>query len=154
MKRVSRLILSKWHTSERLGHDIPIRPRDNARVHRKEGRHGHGGESGRPDHDLGGTAVLVFVDLHLVEPHLVDVLVPAVLGLVQVAMLVEHERYPGGILPVGLLERRGGVQLVSGALEQDAAVLEGDGDPSDAGVSEAVCVVAEGLYLVQFRWRY
>lgn len=63
------------------------------------------------------------------------------LGFVHVAVLVEDQTDPGRILPVGVAQRRRGVQLVFGALEQDGAVRQRQRHPTDGRVVEVLFVV-------------
>lgn len=58
------------------------------------------------------------------RPHLFLPLVPAVFGPVQVPVLVEHQTDAGRPQPVRFPERRGGVQLLFGHLEQHGTVAE------------------------------
>lgn len=117
-----------------------VRAGDHARVHREQrgprsGRHGgrfstardcqqrvhNSGSGGRGGSR--GRAVRRRV-AHLTRPRLLLPLVPAVLGPVQVPVLVEHQADAGRVQPVGFPERRGGVQFLFGHLEQNGTVTE------------------------------
>lgn len=63
------------------------------------------------------------------------------LGLIQVFVLVENEREARGVIPVGVLDGSGGVQLSPGTLDQHGAVSRRDGHAADAGIQEDVLAV-------------
>ena len=76
---------------------------------------------------------------------------PAVSGVVQLLVLVEHEADAGRMPAVGVLEGRRGVQLVLGAFDQHGAVAQGQGHAADLHVGEILFVIAAhgldcGLY--------
>ena len=60
----------------------------------------------------------------------------AVLPEGQLLVLVEDEADSSRIVPVRIFQRRRGVELVLGALDEDAAVGERDGQAADIDVLE------------------
>lgn len=72
----------------------------------------------------------------------------AVLGLVHALVLVEDERDPGGVIPVGVLQGGGGVQLPLGALDENGPVGRGHGHAPDVRVQEALLAVRPDLVVL------
>lgn len=116
-----------------------VRPGDHAREHREQRgprggghggrrpasvlrrRRGSGGGGGGGTGGCGGVGPLRRPPA---RPHFLLPLVPAVFGPVQVPVLVEHQTDAGRPQPVRFPERRGGVQLLFGHLEQHGTVAE------------------------------
>lgn len=69
----------------------------------------------------------------------------AMLGLVHALVLVEDERDPGGVVPVGVLQGRRGVQLPLGTLDENGPVGRGHGHAPDVRVQEALLAVRPDL---------
>lgn len=114
-----------------------VRPGDHAREHREQRGPRGGGHGGRRPASVqrrrrrgsgsgGGTGggVGALLRRPSTRPHLLLPLVPAVFGPVQVPVLVEHQTDAGRPQPVRFPERRGGVQLLFGHLEQHGTVAE------------------------------
>lgn len=82
-------------------------------------------------------------DAEPLQPHLLLPLFDAVPVPVQIAMLIEYQGDARRILAVRLAQRRRGVHLVLGALDEHAAVLEGDANAAHLRVLEALQVVVD-----------
>ena len=82
-----------------------------------------------------------FFFFEFLELHLLLVSRVSMLGLVHVAVLVEDQTDPGRVLAVGVAQRRRGVQLVFGALEEDGAVRQRQRHPTDGGIRKILLVV-------------
>lgn len=74
-----------------------------------------------------------------------QVLQVAMVREVEVLMLVKHEGDASWLGTAGVLESRGGVQLALGTLEEDRAMLHGDGHSADVRVREDVLIGGEDL---------
>lgn len=72
----------------------------------------------------------------------------AVLRLIHALVLVEDERDPGGVIPVGVLQGGGGVQLALGTLDEDRPVSGSHGHAPDVRIQEALLAVGPDLVVV------
>lgn len=132
-----------------------VRPCHHAREHRKQRGPrggGHGGRlasarehrrrvrgNGRGGRDaaggrVGAGAIAGRRAARFTHPALFLPLFPAVLGPVQISVLVEHQTDAGRMQSVGFPERRGGVQFLFGHLEQHGTVTECYGHATHLGV--------------------